>query len=117
MVKVTKKVPKTVYVDVVTEEPQESTILVPENRTKKVKVPYQKEVTEKKYRKVKEKVPVAIRYRTKFDTVSKTIYEDEGRTKVVPVTKTIRMEVPVFNVVPKGDCGNCDQIMKELWET
>jgi len=109
MVKVTKKVPKTVYVDVVTEEPQESTVMVPETRTRKVKVPYQKEVIDQKYRKVKENVPVT-KYRTEFDTVSKTIYEDAWRTKVVPVTKIIRKEIPVYNVVPTGDCGNCEQI-------
>jgi len=109
MVKVTKKVPKTVYVDVVTEEPQESTIMVPETRKRWVKVPFQKQVIDQKYRKVKESVPVT-KYRTEFDTVSKTVYEDAWRTKVVPVTKIVRKVIPVYNVVPNGDCGNCDQV-------
>jgi len=109
MVKVTKKVPKTVYVDVVTEEPLESTIMVPETRTRVVKVPYQKQFVDQKYRKVKENVPVT-KYRTEYDTVSKTIYEDAWRTKVVPVTKIVRKEIPVFNVVLNEDCGNCDQV-------
>merc|ERR1719427_1489008 len=34
MVKVTRKVPKTVYVNVVVEEPREETIMVPETRTR-----------------------------------------------------------------------------------
>jgi len=109
MVKVTKKVPKTVYVDVVTEEPQESTIMVPETRTRKIKVPYQKEIIDQKYRSVTEQVPVT-KYRTEYDTVSKTVYEDKWRTKVVPVTKIISKEIPVYNVVPTGNCGNCDQV-------
>jgi len=109
MVKVTKKVPKTVYVDVVTDEPQESTIMVPETRTRKIKVPYQKEIIDQKYRSVTEQVPVT-KYRTEYDTVSKTVYEDRWRTKVVPVTKIISKEIPVYNVVPTGNCGNCGQV-------
>jgi len=109
MVKVTKKVPRTVYVDVVTEEPQESTVMVPETRTRKIKVPYQKEVVDQQYRNVKEKVPVT-KYRTEYDTVSKTVMEESWRTKVVPVTKLVHKQIPVYNVVPTGNCGNCDQI-------
>jgi len=109
MVKVTKKVPRTVYVDVVTEEPQESTVMVPETRTRKIKVPYQKEVVDQKFRNVKEEVPVT-KYRTEYDMVSKTVMEESWRTKVVPVTKMVYKEIPVYNVVPTGNCGNCDQI-------
>merc|ERR1712060_463977 len=68
-----------------------------------------KQFVDQKYRKVKENVPVT-KYRTEFDTVSKTIYEDAWRTKVVPVTKIVRKEIPVFNVVLNDDCGNCDQV-------
>jgi len=109
MVKVTKKVPRTIYVDVVTEEPQKSTIMISETRTRKVRVPYEKQVVDQKHKMVKENVPVT-KYRTEYDTVSKTIYEDAWRTKIVPVTKIVRTEIPVFNVVANGDCGNCAQI-------
>jgi len=109
MVKVTKKVPKTVYVDVVTEEPQESTVMVPETRTRKIKVPYQKEIVDQQIRKITETIPVT-KYRTEYDTVSKTVYEDSWQTKLVPVTKIVRKEIPVYQVVPTGDCGNCNQV-------
>jgi len=58
MVKVTKKVPKTVYVDVVSEEPHEETVMVPETRTRLIKVPYQREVVDQKYRSVQKSIPV-----------------------------------------------------------
>jgi len=109
MVKVTKKVPKTIYVDVVTTEPQEFTIYESETRNRRVKVPYQKEVEHQEYRKITEKVPVT-KYRTEYDTVTKTVYEDQWGTKLVPVTKIIHKEIPVWQVVPTGDCGNCDQV-------
>jgi len=83
--------------------------MVPETRKRWVKVPFQKQVLDQKYRKVKESVPVT-KYRTEFDTVSKTIYEDSWRTKVVPVTKIVQKVIPVYNVVPNADCGNCDQV-------
>jgi len=109
MVKVKKKVPKTVYVDIVVEEPLKETIMVPEVRTHSVRVPYQKEVVDKKYRTVKESVPVT-KYRTEFDTVAKTVYKDEWRTEVVPVTKLIHKELPVYNVVRNEDCDDCSQV-------
>merc|ERR1711879_698372 len=54
MVKVKKKVPRTVFVEIVVEEPRQVTIMTAETRTRRVKVPYQKEVVEQKYRTVKE---------------------------------------------------------------
>lgn len=109
MVKVVKKVPKTVYVDVTTEEPREQTIMVSEARTRRVKVPYQKEVVDQKYRTVKESVPVT-KFRTEYDTITKTVYEESWRTKVVPVTKVVHKDIPVFEVVRNEDCGNCVQV-------
>jgi len=109
MVKVTKKVPKTVYVDVVVEEPREVTIMTPETRKRRVKVPYKKEVVEQKYRTVKESVPVR-KYRTEYDTVTKTVYDDEWRTKMVPVTKLVQKDIPVYNVVQNEDCADCVQV-------
>jgi len=109
MVKVNKKIPKTVYVDVLVEEPRFETIMIPETRNRRVKVPYQKEVVDQKYRTIKESVPV-IKYRTEYDTVSKTVYEDEWRTRVVPVTKLVKKELPVYNVVRNEDCDDCTQV-------
>merc|ERR1711920_580381 len=108
MVKVTKKVPKTVYVDVVVEEPREVTIMTPETRKRRVKVPYQKEVVEQKYRTVKENIPVR-KFRTEYDTVTNTVYVDEMRTKMVPVTQLVHKEIPVYNVVNE-DYADCVQV-------
>jgi len=110
MVKVTRKEPRTVYVNIVTEEPREETIMVSETRTRRVKVPYQKEVIDQQYRTVTERVPVT-KFRTEYDTITKTIYEDTWRTKMVPVTKIVHKEIPVYNVVRNEDCGNCVQVM------
>jgi len=109
MVKVKKKVPKTVFVEVVVEEPREVTIMAPETRKRRVKVPYQKEVVEQKYRTVKESVPVK-KFRTEFDTVTNMVYEDQWKTEVVPVTKLVHKELPVYNVVRNDDCADCVQI-------
>merc|ERR1719193_2451521 len=109
MVKVTKKVPKTVYVDVVVEEPREVTVMAPETRKRRVKVPYQKEVVEQKYRTVKENIPVK-KFRTEYDTVTNMVYVDEVRTKMVPVTKLVHKDIPVYNVVRNEDCAVCVQV-------
>jgi len=109
MMKVTRKMPKTVYVDVVVEEPREVTIMAPETRKRSVRVPYQKEVVEQKYRTVKENVPVT-KFRTEYDTVTKTVYEDEWQTKAVPVTKMVRKELPVYDIVRNENCADCVQI-------
>jgi len=109
MVKVTKRVPRTVYVNIVVEEPREETIMVSETRNRRVKVPYQKEVVDQKYRTVKESIPVT-KFRTEYDTVAKTVYEDAWRTKVVPVTKLIHKEIPVYNVVRNENCRDCVQV-------
>jgi len=109
MVKVTKKVPKTVFVDVVVEEPRAVTIMAPETRNRRVRVPYQKEVVETKYRTVKESVPVR-KFRTEYDTVSKTVYDEEWKTKAVPVTKVVHKEIPVYHVVRNEKCADCVQV-------
>jgi len=115
MVKVVKKVPKTVYVDVVSEVPQEQIVMVPETRTRRVKVPYSKEVVEQQYRTVQDTIPVT-KYRTEYDTISETVYDDSWKTECVPVTKMVHKEIPVFEVLPKpgGECGNCDQIESNI---
>jgi len=109
MVEVKKKVPKTVYVEVMVDEPREVTIMTPETRKRRVKVPYQKEVVEQKYRTVKESIPVR-KFRTEYDTVTNTVYVDEMRTKMVPVTKLVHKDIPVYNVVRNEDCADCVQV-------
>merc|ERR1712060_939869 len=56
--------------------------MVTETRNRRVKVPYQKEVIDQKYRTVKERVPV---------------------------TRVVHKEIPVYNVVRNEDCADCVQ--------
>merc|ERR1719153_1116777 len=57
MVPVTKKVPKTIYVDVTTQVPQNYTTTKMETRERQVSVPYFVNVPETKYRTVTEQIP------------------------------------------------------------
>jgi len=50
------------------------------------------------------------KFRTEYDTVTNTVYVDEMRTKKVPVTKLVRKDIPVYNVVPNEDCEDCVQV-------
>merc|ERR1719510_2340374 len=114
MVNVTRKVPKTIYVDVVTQEPREENITTSECRTKTVRIPYTVNVPETRYKTVQERVPVD-RTKTVYDNVQKTIYQTEVRTKCVPETKIVTKEVPVYRVVtrppnPCTDCEPCQQV-------
>jgi len=109
MVKVTKRVPKTVYVDVVTEEPREETIMVSETRNQSVKIPYEKEVLEQQYRTVTERVPV-VKYRTEYETVPRTVFEESWKTELVPVTNIVYKQIPVYSIVTNEDCDGCLQV-------
>jgi len=112
MVSVTKKVPKTIYVDVVQKVPQQYTTTHMECRTKQVPVNYTVQVPETKYRTENYQAPVQ-KTKTVFDNVSKTVYDTQVRTRCVPVTRMVTKEVPVYNVVarpaapcpPGMDCG------------
>jgi len=112
MVPVTKKVPKTVYVDVTTHEPQNYTTTVMQTREKQVPVPYYVNVPETKYRTVTEQVPVP-KTKVRMETVTKTVYDTQVRTRCIPETKMVSRQIPVFNVVakpappcpPGADCG------------
>lgn len=105
MVSVTKKVPKTIYVDVVQRVPQQYTSTVMECRTKQVPVNYTVQVPETKYRTETYQEPVQ-RTKTVYDNVSKTVYDTQVRTRCVPVTRMVTKEVPVYNVVarPAAPC-------------
>jgi len=100
MVPVTKKVPKTIYVDVTTNVPQQYTTTTMETRERQVPVPYFVNVPETKYRTVTEQVPVQ-RSKIQMDTVMKTIYDNQVRTRCVPETKIVTKQIPVYNVIAR----------------
>jgi len=113
MVPVTKKVaktvmvPKTVYVDVTSQEPKQYTTTKMETRTRQVPVPYFVNVPETRYRTVTENVPVQ-KTKVEMDTVSKTVYDTKVRNRWVPETKICSKVIPVYNVrsKPPAPCKN-----------
>jgi len=113
MVPVTKKVPKTVYVDVTTQVPKKYQKTTMQTKERQVPVPYYVNVPETKYRTVTEQVPVQ-KSKIQMDSVTKTVYDTQVRTRVVPETKIVTKQIPVYNVVPRpappcppgADCGN-----------
>jgi len=100
MVPVTKKVPKTIYVDVTTQVPQTYTTTHNQTRERQVPVPYYVNVPETKYRTVSEQVPVQ-KSKVVMDTVTKTMYDTKHKTQCIPVTKTVTRRIPVYNVIAK----------------
>merc|ERR1719431_1423559 len=122
MVPVTKKVPKTIYVDVTENVPQQYTTTTMQTRERQVPVPYYVNVPETKYRTVTEQVPVQ-RTKVQMDTVMKTVFDSQVRTRCVPETKMVTKQIPVYNVVarpappcpPGADCGGgpADSDLKE----
>jgi len=112
MVPVTKKVPKTIYVDVTTQVPQNYTTTTMQTRERQVPVPYFVNIPETKYRTVTEQVPVQ-KTRIQMDTINKTVYDTQMRTRCLPETKLVSKQIPVYNVIakpappcpPGADCG------------
>jgi len=100
MVPVTKKVPKTVYVDVTTNVPQEYKTTTMQTRERQVPVPYYVNVPETKYRTVTEQVPVQ-KSKVQMDTVKKTVYDSQIRTRCHPETKMVTKQIPVYSVVAR----------------
>jgi len=113
MVPVTKKVPKTVYVDITTQVPQNYKTTTLQTRERQVPVPYFVNIPETKCRTVTYQVPVQ-RTRVQMDTVTKTVFDTQMRTGCVPETKIVTKQIPVYNVVarpappcpPGADCGD-----------
>jgi len=113
MVSVTRKVPRTIYVDVTTQVPKQETTTVMENRTRQVKIPYTVNVPETRYRTENYQVPVT-KQKTVFDNVTKTVYDTQVRTRCEPKVTYVTKEIPVYNVVarpaqpcpPGMPCGN-----------
>jgi len=112
MVPVTKKVPKTIYVDVTEHVPQNYTTTTMRTRERQVPVPYYVNVPETKYRTVTEQVPIQ-KTKVQMDTVTKTVYDTKVQTRCTPETKMVSKQIPVYNVVarpappcpPGADCG------------
>jgi len=85
---------------------------VMETRERQVPVEYFVNVPETKYQTVTEQVPVQ-RSKVEMETVVKTVYDTQTRTRCVPETKVVRKTIPVYNVIPKPappcppeiDCG------------
>jgi len=119
MVPVTKKVPKTVYVNVTTQVPKSYKRTTMQTRERQVPVPYFVNVPETKYRTVTEQVPIQ-KTKVQMDSVTKTVYDTNVRTRCVPETKIVSKQIPVYNVVPKpaapcppdADCGGDNQADK-----
>merc|ERR1719238_1884273 len=100
MVSVTKKVPRTIYVDVTTQVARPCTQTVMEPRTKMVQIPYTVQVPVTKMRTVNKQVPVQ-RTKTVMDNVTKTVYDTQVRTRCEPKLTYVTKEIPVYNVVAK----------------
>jgi len=105
MVPVTRKVPKTVYVNVTTQVPKSYNTMTMQTRERQVTVPYYVNVPETKYRTITEQIPVQ-RTKVQMDTVTKTVYDPQIRTRCVPETKMVTRQIPVYNIVPKP-APNC----------
>jgi len=112
MVTVTRKVPKTIYVDVTSQVPKTETVTSMETRTRQVKIPYSVSVPETKYRTENYQVPVQ-KCKTVMDNVTKTVMDTQVRTRCEPTVNYVVKEIPVYNVVarpaqpcpPDADCG------------
>jgi len=100
MVPVTKKVPKTVYVDVTAQVPKTYQKTTMQTKERQVPVPYYVNVPETKYRTVTEQVPVQ-KSKVQMNTVTKTVYDTQVRTRVVPEMKIVTKQIPVYSVVPR----------------
>merc|ERR1719410_755152 len=100
MINVTKKVPKTIYVDVTAQVPKQETITNMEERTRQVKIPYTVTIPETKYRTEQYQVPVQ-RSKTVMDKVTKTVYDTQVRTRCEPKVTYVTKEIPVYNVIAR----------------
>merc|ERR1719320_1381961 len=114
----TKKVPKTVYVNIITQVPKSYKKTTMQTKERQVPVPYFVNVPETKYRTVTEQVPVQ-KTKVQMDTVTKIVYDTKVRTRCVPETKIVTKQIPVYNLVPRpappcppsADCGSSGELM------
>jgi len=73
---------------------------VMETKERQVPVPYFVNIPETKYRTVIEQVPVQ-KTKTEMESVVKTVYDTQVKTRCVPVTKMVQKQIPVYSVVPR----------------
>merc|ERR1719333_2062778 len=99
MVPSTKKVPKTIWVDVPTTEKRYVNKIDYQDRYRTVTKPYTVQVPCTNYVPKTEQVPVT-KYKTKYETKYDTVYEDQMRQVCQPVTKMVTKKIPVVTVVP-----------------
>jgi len=100
MVPVTRRVPKTVYVNEITTVPRQERVMVPEIRQRHVRIPYKVQVPQTKYRNETYHIPVT-KYKTVFEDVPKTIYEPRTKQQWTMVTKMVTKNIPVYTAIPK----------------
>merc|ERR1719150_178864 len=100
MVKITKKVPKTIYVNMTTEEPRQNIVHGTKTIHKTIKIPFETSVPFTSYKTINYNVPVQ---KSKVNMVkrNKTIMTTETRTKCVPKVTMVTRNIPVYSVVAK----------------
>jgi len=101
MVPVTRRVPKTVYVNETTTVPRQETVMVPEIRQRNVRIPYKVQIPQTRYRNQTYHVPVT-KYKTVYEDVPKTIYEPRTKQHCTTVTKMITKDIPVYSAIPRA---------------
>merc|ERR1719433_1691354 len=93
MVSVKSKEPRTIMVDVVKQVPRTEMKTTMVNKTKNVRIPYQVNLKETKYRTLTEQVPVNKTKVVVEDRV-RTVFDTQVRTRCVPVTKMVTKQIP-----------------------
>jgi len=104
MVPVTRRVPKTVYVNETTTMPRQEMVMVPEIRQRPVRIPYKVQIPQTTYQNETYHVPVT-KYKTVFEDVPKTIYEPRTKQQYETVTQMVTKNIPVYSVIPKEPQG------------
>jgi len=105
MVPVTRRVPKTVWVNETTAVPQQETVMVPTIRNRNIRIPYKVQIPQTKYRNETYHVPVT-KYKTVYQDVPKTIYEPRTKQQCTTVTKMVSKDIPVYSAIPRAQ-GSC----------
>jgi len=105
MVPITRRVPKTVWVNETTTVPQQETVMVPQIRHRNVRIPYKVNIPQTKYRNETYHVPVT-KYKTVYQDVPKTIYEPRTKQQCTTVTKMVSKDIPVYSAIPRAH-GSC----------
>merc|ERR1719461_2378551 len=86
--------PKTIFVDITTQEPRQVTTMVNESRTRTVKVPYTAMVPQTRSKRVTQRVPVN-KTKTVWENRKVTKYKTEIKAEWHPVTEMVCKEFTV----------------------